>query len=180
MFPFELLHGCCLHFNDELIYTSKFLSTDTQNNLKAPFWCVYRYRDFKTCLHSIKELRAKDPDQTKLAEYGKQAAGSLMQVTRFIPCAMTLSIHNIFSSSPPHAHIQSCCIWCIILHMYSQMSNMIYWHHCVYLGTIFSVEVTHVLHMVSSCAAFETPSYPTEILATTSAGCGMMFITCQH
>lgn len=180
MFPFELLHGCCLHFNDELIYTSKFLSTDTQNNLKAPFWCVYRYRDFKTCLHSIKELRAKDPDQTKLAEYGKQAAGSLMQVTRFIPCAMTLSIHNIFSSSPPHAHIQSCCSWCIILHMYSQMSNMIYWHHCVFLGTIFPVEVTHVLHMVSSCAAFETPSYPTEILATTSAGCGMMFITCQH
>ena len=113
----------------------------------STLWCVNRYRDFKTCLHSIKELRAKDPDQTKLAEYGKQAAGSLMQVTRFIPCAMSLSIHNIFNSSPPHAHIESCCIWCIILHMYSWMSNRIFWHHCVFLGIICPVEVTHVLHM---------------------------------
>jgi len=41
---------------------------------------LWRYRDFKNGLHSIKELRKQDPDPQKVAEKGRHAADSLLQV----------------------------------------------------------------------------------------------------
>ncbi|KAG0571924.1 hypothetical protein KC19_VG054000 [Ceratodon purpureus] len=43
---------------------------------------LHRYRDFKTGLHSMKESRKQDPDPQKLAEKGRHAADSLLQLLK--------------------------------------------------------------------------------------------------